>query len=116
MNKQLQVSNSTIYDRYPYVFSAVKEICEYDNIINIRKKMEMLSFGCSTGEEADCLSKEYFKDCNITATDIHKPSLDIARKNIINTNIKFVDINELKDSNKKFDVVFCMSVLCNIHG
>ena len=101
-----QRSTATLINRYPEHF---KEIL---NIIPDNNKLNILSFGCSTGCETNTLSDMYYKKSNIYGYDINN---DVILNNIQNTdpqkNIKYFSL--YKDLlNYKFDIIFCMSVLC----
>jgi SAM-dependent methyltransferase len=96
---QNQISNVTKYDRYPSIF---KFLASNDEI-------NILSFGCSTGEECNTLSEKYFPNAKIYGVDICEKI--IKNNTIENKNNKinyFVRIPE----NIKFDIIYCMSVLC----
>jgi 2-polyprenyl-3-methyl-5-hydroxy-6-metoxy-1,4-benzoquinol methylase len=72
----------------------------------------VLCAGCGTGEEAIALAK-IFPKAKITAIDISRPSLVIARKNIqtagVKINLKKLSIYDLPDT--KYDLVYCVGVI-----
>lgn len=111
MENLLQVSNSTLYDRYPDVFSGISEIISHDGKND--NNLSILSYGCSTGEEVRTLHEKYFPSARITGTDIDSVSLEIAKRLAIN-NVSFKELNLVKQEGTKYDVIFCMSVLCRI--
>lgn len=98
-----QISNATSVDRYPQIFLEVQEMVGQDTSLDI------LSFGCSTGQEAFTIHK-YFPKANIVGVDVDPDVVEIARKS-------YGDIADFHASNdyptgRQFDVVFAMSVLC----
>ncbi len=104
MNKVNQISNATKKNRYPEIFSEIK------NILGNNVK-EILSFGCSSGLECEALSNIYFTNSNITGYDICK---DIVLQNSgknTNNKIKYISDSKLLKQNS-YDLIFCMSVLC----
>lgn len=103
MKIQHQISNRTAYDRYPNIFtacSALKPDCK-----------NILSFGCSTGEEVFSLRNKYFKHAAIHGLDINSENIKKCKEKNKDKSILFFDYN---DYNKleKYDIIFCMSVLC----
>lgn len=113
MDKQMQVSKSTLYDRYPEVFSAIQEIVYLEGRNNAN--LNILSYGCSTGEEVKVLHEKYFKSAKITGVDISTESIESAKKLIVHPNIDFKSSDAVKKENSKYDLIFCMSVLCKLH-
>jgi chemotaxis methyl-accepting protein methylase len=102
MDKVIQKSHATKYDRYPNHFNEITKYTE--------KKIEILSFGCSSGEEVKTLSKIYYPESNITGYDI---SNDIIKKlNETNNNKKIRYISNIKNDILTYDLILCMSVLC----
>jgi trans-aconitate methyltransferase len=76
------------------------------------KKINTLSFGCSSGEE--CFSqKEYFDKYEVVGADICPMALEEAKKNNTNPNISFFQSTDKNISkNGPYDIIYCMSVLC----
>ena len=106
-----QASNHTEFNRYPKVFQELKE-----NAGQINGKV--LSFGCSTGEEAMTLGTIYFPDSEVHGLDANGSVLAIAEENLRAqrcsnkgkpNNIKFY--GNLEDLST-YDVITCCSVLC----
>lgn len=99
--QQNQISNHTEYNRTPKIFEEASS--------NF-KKPKVLSFGCSFGKEVDTLNSLYFQGSIIHGLDIDKEI--ISSNNSKNTikNIKYFD--DLKNIDRDYDVIFCMSVLC----
>lgn len=82
---------------------------ETNNLIKEKfknKKIKILDIGTGSGIIAITLSKQN-KNAEITATDISKKALKIAKKNqkIHNTDIKFKKTNLYKGIKEKFDVI-----------
>ncbi len=100
-----QYKSSTSIDRYPKTFRFVKSLMKGE-------KLQILSFGCSTGEECFTLS-DYFTGSSITGADINIGNIKIAKKNNFNNSIRFIlSPDDLLRENLKYDIVFCMSVFC----
>lgn len=100
-----QRSSFTSYNRYPDLFSICKNYFSHEERVNI------LSFGCSTGEEVFTLNS-YLPKAKITGVDINKFCLKKAVKKNNNPNISFV--HSLSDDYltcKNFSAIFCLAVL-----
>lgn len=95
-----QDRSNTGLNRYPEIF---KYCYEYNP-----KPKNVLSFGCSTGEEVETLSM-FFGESNIYGVDINHSSLESCR-------LKFKYIDRIKTGSviqdMKYDLIFCMSVFC----
>jgi chemotaxis methyl-accepting protein methylase len=102
---QHQHSHATVYNRYPEIFKKCVDICQL-------KSPKILSFGCSTGEEAFSLAESYFKTSEIHGVDISPEVIEKAKQNNKFSNIQFYTYSHLLPDSK-FDIIFCMSVLCN---
>ena len=101
---QHQLTSTTWQNRYPAIFEATQK--------NATGKKNILSYGCSTGEE--CFSiRQYFPEAIITGADINEKNLLKARKKNNDSNISFInsDSKSLKTKGS-FDIIFAMSVLC----
>lgn len=109
LQEQYQVSTTTRYNRYPKIFIACKW---YHTEKLASKSLNILSFGCSTGEECFSLA-EYFPLAKILGVDINRDVLDLCNRKNTNQNISFLHSN-CNDVNNvgPFDIIFCMSVLC----
>ncbi len=94
-----QISNATYYDRYPFLFK----------YFSSNNSVKILSFGCSTGEECKVLSDKYFPNAEITGVDIDSGIIGSNITKNKNDKIKYFD---KLPNNIKFDIIFCMSVLC----
>lgn len=96
-----QKMTTTAINRYPDIF----KFC-YDN----RKKYncKILSFGSSSGEELVTLAM-FFGNSEIFGVELDEDSIKTAKKNT--KNVERINIsNNIPD--EKFDIIFCMSVLC----
>jgi hypothetical protein len=93
--KQVQFHNSTHFNRYPYFWQLITD-----------KPYKILSFGCSTGEEA-VTAQAYFPDAIIHGFDTNKIVLGIAKLRY--PFIHFLDAI----GDHKYDLILCNSVLCN---
>jgi 2-polyprenyl-3-methyl-5-hydroxy-6-metoxy-1,4-benzoquinol methylase len=78
-------------------------------------KRNILSFGCSYGQECFSLRK-YFDIATITGYDINRANIDKAKFN--NTDFNIIFHSKWKKVYKKeyYDIVFAMSVLCQWPG
>jgi SAM-dependent methyltransferase len=104
----LQPSNVTMFDRYPEIFSFVQGQLGDDSELNI------LSFGCSTGEEVFSL-RQYFSHATIRGIDINPGNIRICKRRLRKLNderIQFYIAGTLAaESTASFDAIFCMAVL-----
>jgi hypothetical protein len=100
---QHQISNATNYNRYPKIF---KECVKYFKDIT----PTILSFGCSDGREVLSLHNLYFKNSNIDGVDISKDMILKCKESYVNEKLNFYTSDEFLP--KKYDLIFCMSVLC----
>lgn len=94
----LQPNHMTRVERFPKIFDRAKELQP--------RAKRILSFGCSTGEEAQALAKR-FPEAEIVGVDIDYHSIVRARKNNKNPNLCFHD--ELSGLGK-FDLVTALMV------
>ena len=100
--EQNQISNATSINRYPHLFHEIKSIIPHPN--------QILSFGCSTGEECITLHNFYFPGTKIIGLDINQ---QIIKSNIIKNQHKNIQYySELENINNKSDLIFANSVLC----
>lgn len=97
---QHQTHTTTNLDRYPDIFQYVKSI--FPNPLNI------LSFGCSSGEECFSLQK-YFPQSNIFGVDINNEALELAKSNNKFELVKFFNSIDVVPN---VDIIFTMSVFC----
>tara|TARA_Y100000389_G_scaffold205145_2_gene264082 strand:+ start:10637 stop:11317 length:681 start_codon:yes stop_codon:yes gene_type:complete len=99
-----QNHTTTLYNRYPKVFQEIKDI--------VIDPKNILSFGCSTGEECITMQELYFTNANIVGYDINK---HIIQNNILQN--KFKNINYyffIDDITQQFDLIFANTVLCRV--
>ena len=99
---QNQKSHFSEYDRYPDLFREIKSI--------ISNPSQILSFGCSTGEECDTLHELYFPNSKIIGLDINKKVIEKNKRKNKYKNIEYY--SELEDINQKSDLIIANSVLC----
>lgn len=105
-NELFQLSSKTEYNRHPDLFKYSQ------NHFGKFKKINILSFGCSSGEECFSL-REYFPNANIVGVDININSLRKANSNNTDVNIHFIHSSKFDNSGEtKFNVIFANSVLC----
>ncbi|MGH6804879.1 MAG: class I SAM-dependent methyltransferase [Methyloceanibacter sp.] len=101
-------SNNTRLDRYPGLFQAAATA--------LPRARQVLSFGCSTGEECATLSG-YFPNAHIVGADINVANLAIARRRFNSPQIEFVNSEDRRLTLlAPFDAIFCMAVLRIPHG
>ena len=74
----------------------------------IKYNCKILSFGSSSGEELVTLAM-FFGNSEIFGVELDEDSIKTAKKNT--KNVERINIsNNIPD--EKFDIIFCMSVLC----
>lgn len=105
--QQHQLTSVTGSNRYPELFEAAKINA---NAAVLHKKI--LSFGCSTGEECFSL-QNYFPESKIIGVDINTSNIKTATRKNKSPNIKFLfSTPEIIHEEGKYDLIFCLSVLC----
>lgn len=105
--------NYTKMDRYPEIFTLVRKHFETQGRAD-DENLKILSFGCSTGEEAFTL-RSYFPKADILGVDISEWNLKEARKKNKDPKIRFLfSDDETLRENGPFDAIFCMAVLLRI--
>jgi len=103
---QHQLTSVTASNRYPELFN------EIHSIISDKISPSILSFGCSTGEECFTM-RSYFSNAKIIGVDINKSNLRKAKRKNSYDSVKFLfSTQETIIQHGKYDVVFCLSVLC----
>lgn len=111
MDKVLQTTNATHYDRYPEIFSVVSSIAKsFESFQN--RSLNILSFGCSFGEEVKVFEEKYFQNHNIFGVDINESCIN--KCNTLGLKSKFYTTENFNELDLKFDIIFCMSVLCKM--
>jgi Methyltransferase domain len=105
-----QLNNATKMNRYPRIFTKTVELFKADCITPKR----ILSFGCSTGEEAVSLSQLYFPTSLIVGVDSSESSIEAAQKSFGELrNVVFCISSEAELTKfSPFDAIFAMSVFC----
>ncbi len=100
-----QTTVVTSMNRYPGIFGACQAYFEE------REDLEILSYGCATGEEVITL-REYFPSARIVGAEINPRCLAICRALQVDDRICFIDSDdELIRKEGPFDAIFCMAVL-----
>ena len=117
------------YPRWRYNFYAKEKKINFLSIINSEiypnkiesnqiklpnKRLNILIAGCGTGIQV--LEASRYRNCEITAIDLSNSSISYAKRKVEEygmTNINFIemDLLELKNLNKRFDLIECSGVL-----
>ena len=103
----LQPSPLTWADRHPQLFALARDR------LGANSALRVLSFGCSTGEEALTLA-QYLPGARIDAVDINPRSIAQAQRaqaRIGNTSVHFACAGEPPHERAVYDAIFCLSVL-----
>jgi SAM-dependent methyltransferase len=99
-----QTYHDTALDRYPELFGICRDYYRH------RKKVTILSFGCSTGEEVASLNK-YLPQAFVTGVDISQTCLDKCRQQFENDHNKFMSsLSKEFMKSANFDAIFCLAV------
>ncbi|MGE3803666.1 MAG: class I SAM-dependent methyltransferase [Gemmataceae bacterium] len=102
---QHQLTSTTGMNRYPELFAEVRDLLG-------AKRVRVLSYGCSTGEECATLEK-CLETETIIGADINESNLRAARERFPSTRIEFIKSSaKLLAARAPYDIVFCLSVLC----
>jgi len=109
----IQRANNTEYDRHPLIFEHVA-LALRARLPEGTRPANILSFGCSSGEEAITLAEKYLLKDHIIGVDISDAHLNQARAaNRIPERINFARSDpDFLARVAPFDVIFAMSVLC----
>ena len=100
-----QTSPVTCMNRYPETF----ELCK--SYFNGNSNLNILSFGCCTGEEVLTL-REYFPNANIVGAEINKFCLKECNNLTVDDKISFIESTDTNiKNNGPYDAIFCMAVL-----
>lgn len=110
-----QTTVLTWMDRYPRIFSTCRDYFAIGGgearPHRSADALNILSFGCSTGEEVMTL-RQYFPAARIVGADINKRNLALCRQRAVDDRIAFVDSDrEAIRAHAPFDAIFCMAVL-----
>ena len=104
-----QAGGRTQLDRYPHLFAALR-----DSLGHIPEP-EVLSFGCSTGEEIVTL-RRYLPRARLAGIDINPARLRAARKLVNDPSVRLWEAASLTEADAGlFDAITCLSVLQNNH-
>jgi O-antigen/teichoic acid export membrane protein/SAM-dependent methyltransferase len=102
-----QRNQCTSEDRYPGLFAAAREIAGGEG-----RPLRILSYGCSTGEEAHTL-RRYFPEALVVACDVEPGILERAASANTDPRVLFVRSTPGNlEQHGPYDLVFCLSVLC----
>lgn len=105
--------NYTKMDRYPEIFGQVREYFAERGLAD-SKELRLLSFGCSTGEEAFSL-RRYFPHAEIIGVDISEWNLKQANGKNRDPRIRFLFSDEKTlASHGPYHAIFAMAVLLRI--
>ena len=103
-----QPFNTTRADRYPRIFACVQQMLGADS------PAQILSFGCSTGEEVFSL-RRYFPRAKIKGIDINPGNIAVCRKGLARAGdpgLAFeVAASSAGEPTQAYDAIFCMAVL-----
>lgn len=106
----IQLRTNTENDRYPEIFTTASRLASTHS-----SDFNVLSFGCSTGEEVLTLAEKYFvAPTRIVGVDIDPYVIKEAqKKNTIPDRVQFFQSNDkVLSDHSPYKVVFAMSVLC----
>ncbi|WP_162150358.1 class I SAM-dependent methyltransferase [Asticcacaulis sp. AC460] len=105
LTKRHQTHTKTFHGRHADIFRSARRL------FGRRKKLKVLSFGCSTGEE--CLDlAEVFRYSDITGVDVDQEALKKAA-HIHHPRISIMDSTEGNlRAHGPFDAIFAMNVFC----
>lgn len=105
---QQQRATWTAYDRYPAIFAAAA--AHAPERPGYRR---VLSYGCSTGEEAHTLATRYFPNDFVIGLDVSAPALAAAKARFSDARIIYDESTpETLARYALYDCIFAMSVLC----
>jgi 2-polyprenyl-3-methyl-5-hydroxy-6-metoxy-1,4-benzoquinol methylase len=103
-----QPFNDTSHNRYPHIFSFVQSVLGRGSAVNV------LSYGCSTGEEAFSL-REYLPNATIKGVDINAGNIAVCRRRLRKTPdaaMSFATARSMaSEASAGYDAIFCMAVL-----
>ncbi len=102
-----QTASYTSMNRYPDIFSACRGYFAEKNGTDLN----ILSYGCSTGEEVLSL-RHYFPQARLVGAEINKRNLEICRSLPVDENISFIYSSDPEiRKHGPYDAIFCMAVL-----
>ncbi len=104
-HRLFQIGGRTAPDRYPHLFAALR-----DSLSDIPSP-EILSFGCSTGEEIVSL-RTYIPAGRFAGIDINGARIGQARAKLGNVSVRLWAAASIEESGAgTFDAISCLSVL-----
>jgi 2-polyprenyl-3-methyl-5-hydroxy-6-metoxy-1,4-benzoquinol methylase len=110
----LQEHTTTSENRYPDLFKISQNYFSINQEnTDYLKKLCLLSYGCSTGEEVKTLN-DYFPGAQITGVDVNKWCVQKAQQKYKNNNFTFLqNVNGIENifCELQFDAIFALSVL-----
>lgn len=105
-----QTSSTTLLNRYPILFAACHDYL-HNRSPETQEPLNILSFGCSTGEEVLSL-RQYFPNARIVGAEINRRSLAICRSHPVDDKISFIYSSpEEIGKHGPYDAIFCMAVM-----
>ena len=106
-----QTNTTTELDRYPRIFRRVRE--HFLSALQ-EGQLNILSFGCSSGEEVETLNRFYFPASRILGLDLNQEMLRQARERTLDPALVRFDLSSKAAlaENGPFDAIFAMSVFC----
>ena len=106
-----QTNTTTELDRYPRIFRRVRE-----HFLSAPQQgpLNILSFGCSSGEEVETLNRFYFPNARILGLDVNEGVLRRARDRGLDPALVRFELSSKAalSENGPFDAIFAMSVFC----
>lgn len=100
-----QSGGGTALDRYPHLFGAFR-----DALSGVTAP-EVLSFGCSTGEEIISL-RSYIPDAKLAGVELNGHRLKTARRRIADPSVRLWQAASIGETGAgQFDAITCLSVL-----
>ena len=105
---RFQPYRHTLPDRYPWLFRVAAAALEG------REDCELLSFGCSRGDEVMAL-RRYFPRAAITGIDFDRHNIAQCRARIKDPQVRLaIAATTEGEAAQSYDAIFCLAVLC--HG
>lgn len=103
---RFQPYNHTLPDRYPWLFGFAA------GAIGDREPLNILSFGCSRGDEVFTL-ETYFPRANIRGIEIDPRDVAVCRSRARSQRVSFVQAaSTAQEPTAAYDAIFCLAVLC----
>ena len=103
-----QPYNDTKPNRYPRIFEFVRRL------LGAQSELRILSFGCSTGDEAFSL-RRYFPHSAIKGIDLNAGNIEVARARLARDPDAMLSFENADSTTAEpaaaYDAIFCMAVL-----